>query len=251
MKFSDLAKGDAANEAPKVPAFVPALVFTDPTPSQIIINRITRRAGEIAHKYTDLSTAEGSDFMDVVLLLSIKLAGVYKFYEGYCREEDRLIEFYKNTSATHVDFGQTLFEQYDGFAVQLKSTLDFLVKVLRPTLGLNIHTFGKKGVSVFKVLERNTPKEHEFKARMIEKICFSDARKEWLTAIISSRDKLNHYQGEIKLNTFAVYKRKDDTIDVPKWNNEQTLRDAMKGFWYELFFCRGLHRLFALFSHAR
>jgi hypothetical protein len=155
---------------------------------------------------------------------------------AYCREEDRLIALFKSENATHLDYGQKLFREYDGFAVQIKSSFDFVVTVLRPTIGLNIHTFGTKGETGLKVLKRNTAKEREFKVRLIEAICFTETRKGWLTAIINSRDNVNHYQGEIKLNTFAVYRKKDGSVDVPRWSNEQTLREAMRGLWYEFFF---------------
>ena len=93
----------------------------DPTPNQIVLNRIARRGIEVASKYTDLSEKEKSDFFDIIILASHKMASVWEHFDAYCKEEDRLIGQFKGENATHLDYGQKLFREYDGFAVQIKA----------------------------------------------------------------------------------------------------------------------------------
>lgn len=52
------------------PGFTAALVFDDPTPNAVILNRINRRAVEIAGSCTDLNREECNDFLDLVMLIS-------------------------------------------------------------------------------------------------------------------------------------------------------------------------------------
>jgi hypothetical protein len=47
------------------PGFTAALVFDDPTPNAVILNRINRRAVEIAGSCTDLNREECNDFLDL------------------------------------------------------------------------------------------------------------------------------------------------------------------------------------------
>src|SRR5688572_3205567 len=127
------------------PPFKAALVFTDPTPNAIVNHRIAKRGIEIAQRYTDLTQEEQSFFFDVVILTSRKMTSVWKHLDAYRREEDRLLsEFAKG--GEHIDYGQELFTEFDEFAVQIKSTLDHVVKVMRPMVGKcwTIGTFGDK-----------------------------------------------------------------------------------------------------------
>ncbi len=220
------------------PPFKAALVFTDSTPNAIVNNRIAKRGIEIAQRYTDLKQDEQSDFFDVVILTSRKMVSVWKHLDGYRREEDRLLsEFEKG--GEHIDYGQELFTEFDEFAVQIKSTLDHVVKAMRPMVGKcwTIGTFGDKGDKVTDSLDRNVPRGFAFKIDFMKRVCFTAERKLWLDAIIGARDCINHLQdGGIAIKKFSLFRDTDGTVQVPQWSNEQNLRDAMGGLWNEFFF---------------
>ena len=222
----------------KTPPFRAALVFTDPTPNAIVNNRIAKRAIDVAQRYTDLSEHEQSVFFDIVLLTARKMTSVWKHLDAYRREEDRLLGEFA-TGGDHVDYGQELFTEFDEFAVQIKSTLDHVVKVMRPMVGKcwTIGTFGEKGHKVIDSLNRNVPRKFAFKIDFMKRVCFTDERKLWLDAIIGARDRINHLQdGGIAIKTFSVYRAGNGSVEVPRWSDQQTLRDAMGGLWNEFFF---------------
>lgn len=220
------------------PPFKAALVFTDPTPNAIVNHRIAKRAIEIIQRYTDLSPEEQSHCYDVVILTSRKMVSVWKHLDAYRQEEDRLLNEFAS-GGEHIDYGQQLFSEFDEFAVQIKSTLDHVVKVMRPMVGKcwTIGTFGDKGDKVIDCLDRNVPRKYAFKVDFMKKVCFRDERKQWLDAIIGARDRINHLQdGGIAIKNVSVYRAGDGSVEVPRWSDEQKLRDAMGGLWNEFFF---------------
>lgn len=75
------------------------------------------------------------DFIDLILLIARKMLSVYKHKEAYHAEERRLEEKFKADPATPRVHSQELFEEFDVFVVQIKSTLDNMVKIMRPMLG--------------------------------------------------------------------------------------------------------------------
>jgi len=225
------------DKLPELPPEITAiLLFRDPTPNAIIVNRIAKRAIEIAQKYSDLSLQEQSDFFDLTLLICRKLVGVWKHLQAYKAGEDALVAKFEAGEKYPV-YSQDLFLEFDEFTVQTKSTLDHVVKVLRPMLGRkwNIATFADKGEAVLNSLH-NLGAAFEGRVKSIELICFNDDYKGWLDAIIDARNRVNHYQsGGLKIQNFAVGRDADGTIGVPRWSDVQTLRDAMEASWTKLF----------------
>ena len=128
----------------------------------IILNRITRRAIEIVQPYTDMTEQQKSDYFDLVLLVSRKMISVWKHLAPYRAEEDRLLKAFQE-GARHTEYSLELFIQFDEFTVQIKSTLDHAVKVLRPIIGpkWNLATFGDKGEKVIKALRNLGAREAE------------------------------------------------------------------------------------------
>ena len=81
-----------------------------------------------------------------------------------------------------VEYSHHLFEEFEVFSVQIKSTLDHLVSALRPMIRpkWTICTFGAKGETVLNSLKRNTGRKHEGRVRMMEHLLFREQHKEWL-----------------------------------------------------------------------
>ena len=102
--------------------------------------------------------------------IAVKLASVHNHLHRYGAVEDEIIAKVRVASPPSppvvrtVELSQDLFLELDEFLVQLKSTLDYLVKIPVPILGRNnwnLTRFGKEGEALRKVLQRNTPKEQE------------------------------------------------------------------------------------------
>jgi hypothetical protein len=125
------------------------------------------------------------------------------------------------------------------FAVQIKSTLDHLVQIMRPILGRNkwtMYSFGDKGERVLASLRRNTSKHHAGHVRMMEHQLFNETNKGWLHLIIDARDQVNHgIAGGMRIERFAVYRDGAGTVHLPTWHNEQRIADAMVVVWENLF----------------
>jgi hypothetical protein len=190
--------------------------------------------------YADLTTAEGSHLSDLLILIARKLASVWRHLEQYCAEEDRLIrEFQNKPTVGHVqrDASQVLFSEFDEFTVQIKSTLDHLVKVMVPVIGRNkwtLRTFENKGEGVLNAPKRNTGKAHAGRVRMMEALLF-ERHVGWLQAVIGARDRVNHYlDGGISIHVFSVARSPDGSVYVPKWSESRKLRETMEFFWSAL-----------------
>ena len=192
----------------------------------------------MASRFTDLSDQEKNDLIDLMMLISRKMVSVWKHLQAYHTEEQRLIANFADPSAKHHVYSQELFEEFDVFAVQIKSTLDHVVKVLRPMLGRKwtMYTFSDKGEGVLNSLERNTPRKHAGRVKSMKFLLFSEHHKGWLEAIIDSRDRMNHCQeGGLKIAKFAVFRNPDGSVHVPMWSDAQDLGKAMDAIWSNFF----------------
>jgi hypothetical protein len=84
------------------------------------------------------------------------MLSVWKHLEAYRSQEQQLKEkFWKNPD-TPRENSRELYEEFDVFAVQVKSTLDHLVKVMRIILGRKwtMYTFANKGEGVCRSVRR-------------------------------------------------------------------------------------------------
>jgi hypothetical protein len=107
--------------------------------------------------------------VNLLILIARKMVSVWNHLDKYHHEEKRLIEGFQSGAMTHFDFSQVLFNEFDEFTVQIKSTLDHLVKIMIPMVGKkwNLRTFGNKGEDVLKALKRNICQEHQGRVRMM------------------------------------------------------------------------------------
>jgi hypothetical protein len=215
----------------------PTLLFHDRTPNAIILNRVLLRSIELA-QCTDLSREEGSEFIDLVVLLSRKMLSVWKHMEAYGAQEQQLKEkFWKNPDIPREN-SQDLYEEFDVFAVQVKSTLDHLVKVMRIILGRKwtMYTFANKGDGVYRALQGTVKKNQEGHLRVMAHQLFNDVNKKWLSVVIESRDQVNHgLAGGIRIERFQIGRNADGSVQMPMWNKEQAMVDAMDMVWRNLF----------------
>lgn len=227
------------DKVPEFPAgFTAVQVLDDPTPDAIIQIRIVRTGMEIAAGFTNLTREEGKDVLDLLLLIGRKMCSVWKHLDAYHREERLLVEKFSNGDVNHFEFSQVLYEEFDVFAVQIKSTLDHVVKMMRPMIGRSwtIYTFADKGEGVLRALKGNTGRKHKGRVKSMELLLFNPAHREWLEAIIQTRDRVNHgIAGGLKIENFAVLRRPDGTVELPMWSDKQQLGAAMNGIWTKFF----------------
>lgn len=221
---------------PELRPFKAVRIFEDPTPKRVIMARIIRPVVEFSPKATTFTKQEGSAFLDRAFLVARKLASVYKHIDAYHKEEKRLVADLE-AGADHHDYSQELYDAYDGFAVQVKSTLDHLTGALQPVFGKwNVYTYGDCGADVVKALENNIPREkYAGHVRFMKAICFTDAHRAWLEPVIGTRDRINHgMKGGVKISAFAVFKTSEGKVELPRWNDEQTLGAMMDAVWSHL-----------------
>src|SRR5918992_6250745 len=122
---------------PELPPGVSATkLFEDKTPNAIILNRILLNSLNVAG-HDDLDHADGSELIDLIVLLSRKLLSVWTHLHAYQTQERALAEQATTWPGTKRQYSQELYEEFDVFSVQIKSTLDHLVQIMRPILGRN------------------------------------------------------------------------------------------------------------------
>lgn len=195
-------------------------LFEDKTPNAIILNRILLNSLNVA-AHDDLEQPDESELIDLIVLLSRKLLSVWTHLHAYLAQERTLAEQAAIWPTTERQHSQELYEEFDVFSVQIKSTLDHLVQIMRPILGPNkwtMYSFGDKGERVLAALQRNTSKHHAGHVRMMEHELFNETNKNWLTLIINARDQVNHgMAGGMKIERFAVYRDAAGTVHLPMW----------------------------------
>ena len=193
-------------------------LFEDKTPNAIILNRILLNSLNVA-AHDDLVDADGRDLIDLIVLLSRKLLSVWTHLQAYQEHETALAEQAASWPTTKREHSQELYEEFDVFSVQIKSTLDHLVQIMRPILGRNKWTMysfrGERG-AVLASLQRNTSKHHAGHVRMMEHHLFGEKNRGWLAMIIEARDQVNHgMAGGMKIERFAVYRDADGAVHLP------------------------------------
>ena len=198
-------------------------------------------------QHTDLNDDERTRFMRTCTFVGIKLASVWEHKDAFERIEDELVERArslpppKHPIVAEVLASQRLFRELDECLVQVKSTLDVLVKVPAPIVGAgrwNLPRFGEHGELLARALEHNLPRKHAPLVPAMKKALVDD-HKDWLAITITLRDTLNHYlNGNLKIEDFSVYvigSGARETVHRTMWSPSQTVREALQVVWSNLF----------------
>jgi len=233
--------GEATSDWAKE-GFVSVKIFTDPTPNGQINSRVMNIVTNLLEA-TDLDEQKKENLLKIVVLCAKKLVAVWKHMQAYGEIEDSLIEAAERTPSqaepaiVRLEVAQDLLIELDEFLVQLKSSLDYLVKVTGPILGLSVQTFGDKGDRIIQALRNNVPDDKKKGSEAIIHLIIKQ-HQPWLTDVINARDKLNHLIGEpIEQEEFMVFKRIKDGAEVihrPRWSPDQTVRVFMDVTWQNL-----------------
>jgi hypothetical protein len=209
------------------PPFIAIELFNDPTPNGLINLRYLNRMMALA-TLTDLSSEELQQFKNIILLISKKLAAVGRHFNTYTEVQRRLVEEAKKSSPVGeqsvVSYSQDLFLEFDEFLVQVKSALDYLVRVPLPIIGgaWTIGLFGKRGKTVIAALADSLISGH----------------LGWLEATIQARDMMNHcLDGGFQFESFIVCKvsnNGDEYIHVPQLTDDMTIHNIIEITWINL-----------------
>jgi len=225
------------------------VVFRDPTPDGLINQRILMHAVMVLAKEAGFDKKEndgqgdGELFLRLVLLICRKMSSVWLHMDRFKKEQEELVKNFTGRPMSkppilEMECSDTLFLEFDEFLVQIKSTLDYLVKLPRSVVGKswNLTTFGDKGKTVVRAFQRNMPKQMQEKASKIEQHLFQKANLAWLDLTIRARDDMNHYLlGQITVEKFSVGRDTTGTVHVPMWSRDQALGDFMTSIWAYFF----------------
>ena len=142
---------------------------------------------------TYLPENKHADLMLTVVRLMQKLERA-KYHADRCGEiRSPSADISPQPGARHVDHTSGVEAEAEAFLIQAKATLDILAKVLRPTAGISLGSFGEKGERVVKALTRNVPADRRARANEIIRLIQED--REWLAEMIGLRDTVAHFDG--------------------------------------------------------
>ncbi len=220
-----------------------AELFKDPTPNEIILNRIVLPTMDLITRYSDFSERErskaGSDLIDLITVIVRKMWSVWKHANEYHAIEARLVEEYsKNLTPNYILFSQDLYEEFDVFSVQIKSTLDHLAWVFRPIFkgekNWTVYTFHDCGTNVMNELK--SLKKYKAHSSLLERTLYTAGNRKWMEQIVGSRDRTNHYKsGGIDIRHVAIARNPDRSIRVPMWSQGQPLGGILNIIWSNFF----------------
>jgi len=221
------------------PEFAFQQMLEDPTPGGIICHRIVFELYKLSEE-TTLSREQRQRLFRILLLIGKKLVAVWQHLHRFTKEQENLVATAKdppkNDLVRDKYTSQALFLEFDGFLMQVKSALDYLVHLPRVIVGTswNVATFGKGGKTVLRALERNIPNQYKVGAEGIAE----QIRKhhlQWLSIVVDARDRLNHLlDGDVSFEDFSVaYNRKTNEVHVPRWTADMTYLKFMETIWGE------------------
>lgn len=222
-------------------------IFDDPTSNGQINMRVMKAAHDVLES-TDSSDDEKLQFFRLLLLTAKKMVAVYRHLRSYAEAEDRLIQSESTrgggTDERHIylEHAQELLIEFDEFLVQIKSTLDYLIKVPRVIVGSrwSIQTFGDKGEKVIRALAQQIPREKKQIGKGVAELIVKK-HQPWLQDVITARDRVNYLiGGEVAPEMFMVFaapaREASSILQIhrPMWSAEQTVREFMAVVWGNL-----------------
>ena len=233
MVVSKLTKSTGINQEGPVPEFSITTVFEDPSSGRISGGFLQGLVGILME--TEIENRFKQEAFDILIVIGMKMASLWNLRASYLQSLERAKQELKFSHENqhfhkHNLHSTELMGWTDVFLVQIKSTLDHLVKVPSPVLGANrwnLHTFGERGAKVKKALD-NLPKQDKEKLADCYESIFGS--QQWIDDTIEMRDKLNHgIRGGGDPRNFRVsYDANLGKFEVPMWNDAQDLSEALE-----------------------
>lgn len=223
-------------------------LFDDPTEGKIVNNRLFNGIFPIVQE-AQLDNEDRKKLIHLLVLICKKLIGVRghidRFNSHLAKETSRVLN--PEEARAYVNLSDDLFLEFDGFLVQIKSTLDHLVKAPTYIVGKrywNLSTFGEKGAKVTSALG-NLPTDLRKRAQGFNDLLIL-RNQAWLQDTIKARDKINHFlDGGIDSGLFCVTQNSAGSITVPMWSPDQPIAEFMEAVWANIFrFCEDFLAIF-------
>ncbi len=192
----------------------------------------------IPQQALDISAKQKEQLFLISIEIFKKLSKLANAVDKYAEEETKLIEEFKEKVqkdgrriAHQSDILEAAIEEVLG---QAKSTLDVLVKMFEPLLGIKLHTYGENGDKLIKALEKNTPTENKEKMATIIQVV--EQFKPYSKSIIGLRTTTQHYKNIQMTPLIAATDQKGTIIiSVPKMSEQQTAREFSEVVYHNIF----------------
>lgn len=189
--------------------------FNDP--SGMIRDRILDQFVHML-QYTTLAPKKQQEIIQLLSLISYKMLAIWTHDQRYdSMEKKRIAAAEANPQDRRLDkpivfeHAQDMYIELDEFLVQVKSTLDYLVKILHYTFGFGfdgqLHSFQRNGMGIVNLLKRNTKQDERTKkaANYLIKFIENEDKQAFLKGIIGARNAMNHFQdGGLSPMSFVV-----------------------------------------------
>ena len=214
------------------------LILLTSEKGQEIGEQFTMNLLGIPQQAMELPAKQKEDMFLISIEIFKKLSKLANAVDKYAEEETKLIEEFKvkvqkdgSRIAHKSDILEAAIEEVLG---QAKSTLDVLVKMFEPLLGIKLHTYGENGDKLIKALENNTPTENKEKIATIIQIV--EQFKPYSKSIIGLRTTTQHYKNIQMTPLIAEIDQKGAvTISVPKMSEQQTAREFSEVVYHNIF----------------
>jgi hypothetical protein len=138
------------------------------------------------------------DLWPVILAVMHKLSAVAYHLKNYQRLEDEKFELLECQSGNSPNEELELIHELEACLIQIKSSLDMLIKILDQLIGKNIvstQTFSKSGKALINALNQYKNKsgvDGDSVDRLIGLV--ETAKSEWIDDAIVARDTINHFE---------------------------------------------------------
>ena len=167
--------------------------------------------------------------LDIAKKLAKVADAVDDYEETEQREIKRLVVQSKKGGGIVAEESTKLDQKAEEVLSQAKSTLDVLVKVLKPLWNVDLHTYSKGGNGIIKALQNNVPAEFKPKVQTLIELVEND--KEWIDAFKKYRDD-QHYGN---LGISVIRADKDGNYELPRMPDGGLVQDYI-GVLYENLF---------------
>jgi hypothetical protein len=209
----------------------------------MILERIIRQF-VVMLQHSDIEKDDQKSIEELLVVIALKCFSIWKHDQRYDTNEGELITEAKSNPIDRREAGpieiataQVLWIEFDGFLVQVKSVLDHMVHILHYTLDLKfsaLSSFGDHGNKIITLLRNNVsakvPGRLGAARLLIEHI---EINQWWLTVVIESRDRMNHYMhgGLSPLNflvTLTIQADGTEKLYRPAFAPGRTVKEEME-----------------------
>jgi hypothetical protein len=198
-------------------------------PSGMVRDRILEQFVQML-RYTNVTPKQRQEIIQLLSLISYKMLAIWTHDQRYKRMEMMRIvaaeadpQDRRSDKPIVFEHAHDMYIELDEFLVQVKSTLDYMVKMLHYTFGFGfdgqLHSFHKNGLAIVNLLKRNTKQDERTQkaAAYLIKFIEREDHQHFLKAIIDARNAMNHFQdGGLSPMEFVV-------VSVINKEGEQTL----------------------------